>query len=351
MGVVDRYNRWIESITPNTNIRQFKNKQGTANLLNDYTLLRLLKMFEYNGLPSTIPQYVLEFYLLTVGHCCIAQNDGALYAYVGGLGGEPNVYYQPTLYVVANPAQKLSKTFVIDEDCVLCKNDYLLRGIYPLINMYNSELAENHLSMHVNGIMKRITDIIKATSDDEKLAADKYLMDIVNGEIASILSDETMFNDGFVTQPFGSKSTASMTELIEYHQYIKASLYNEIGLNANYNMKREAIMSGESELNHDALVPLVDMMLEARKEFCEKVNNLFGTDITVELSSAWGDNRDDVELAHEEVEAEIDNLEAETEQVETETEQVKEGETDADNGKVEGTEEPPAGVPERDKPE
>ena len=75
--------------------------------------------------------------------------------------------------------------------------------------------------------------------------------------------------------------------MIELRQYTKASWFNELGLQANYNMKREAINSTEGQLNEDGLVPLVGSMLECRQMFADDINNMFGTDITVELSGAW----------------------------------------------------------------
>lgn len=68
---------------------------------------------------------------------------------------------------------------------------------------------------------------------------------------------------------------------------MKASWYNEIGLNANYNMKREKLSTTESQMNNDALLPLVDDMLESRRVGLEKINAMFGTDISVEFASSW----------------------------------------------------------------
>ena len=52
-------------------------------------------------------------------------------------------------------------------------------------------------------------------------------------------------------------------------------------------MKREAINSTEGQLNEDGLVPLVGSMLECRQMFADGINDMFGTDISVELSGAW----------------------------------------------------------------
>lgn len=86
-------------------------------------------------------------------------------------------------------------------------------------------------------------------------------------------------------------SAGLINQFIELEQYIKASCLNEIGLNANYNMKRESLNSAESALNDDFLIPLIDNMLACRKDFVNKVNNMYGTDITVELNSAWLTNK------------------------------------------------------------
>ena len=55
-------------------------------------------------------------------------------------------------------------------------------------------------------------------------------------------------------------------------------------------MKREAIGKGESTLDQDALLPLCENMLKARREDFQKVNEMFGTNIEVDFSSAWLEN-------------------------------------------------------------
>ena len=49
---------------------------------------------------------------------------------------------------------------------------------------------------------------------------------------------------------------------------------------------------------------MIDEMLKCRKEALEKVNDMFGTSISVELASAWKDNETENELAMEVMEAE-----------------------------------------------
>ena len=62
---------------------------------------------------------------------------------------------------------------------------------------------------------------------------------------------------------------------------------NEIGLNANFNMKREYQSEEELQANTDVLLPLVDNMLACRKEAVEFINKTYGTSISVEKNSSW----------------------------------------------------------------
>ena len=64
-------------------------------------------------------------------------------------------------------------------------------------------------------------------------------------------------------------------------------------------MKREAINSTEGQLNEDGLVPMVADMLKCRKAFAEGINDMFGTDISVELSGAWRARAEEVDAAIE----------------------------------------------------
>lgn len=249
-----------------------------------YMLDRTQRMFEYKGLPDTIPARMLEFQLQVNGFTCIAKHNGELYAYWGGLGGEPDVYLRPTICVVSNAAQRFSKSFRIDADCVIVRNDAFLYGLMPLFRRYATAMVENDLSFRLASINSRIQALITAPDDTTAEAGNKYLEDIEDGKLGVIASNE--FLDGLKAQPIQG-SMRTFTDLIEYQQYLKASWFNEIGLNANYNMKREKLSTTESQMNNDALLPLVDDMLEQRRLGVEKVNEMFGTNITVEFSSSW----------------------------------------------------------------
>lgn len=301
----DRYERFINSMfkAANTELYDFTEKSQNVWDIITYTLTRTQSMFKWEGLPETIPERMLELYLQINGYAGFYQYYGDLYVYRGALGGEPDEYYMPTIFTIANPAQNLNVNAKIGETCAVMKNDTFYKGLLPLIRKYASAMAENELSIRIASINSRIIDLITATDDRSKASAEKYIEDVEKGKLGVIASSE--FMEGVKTQPYGSTSNSNtITNLIELEQYLKASLFNELGLNANYNMKRESINAGESQLNNDALLPLIDTMLKCRQEGAEMVNRMFNTNISVSLASSWEDNQIEIEQEHGEQEQE-----------------------------------------------
>ena len=304
------YDSWLAKKEP---LEYVKDKELSSKNYIHYMVIRLQKMFKYTNLPDSIPREMLEYYLLVNGSCFIAKHeDGNLYALLGSFGGEPDAYYRPTRYIVANPALKMSKDFDINNDGVLIRNDSIWVGLYPLMARYASLMAENILTLRSADVMLRVIAMLTAPDDKTRIAAEAYLKKLENGEFGVIA--ENRFFEGVKMQSPPSNNGSYLTQFIELHQYLKGSFYNEIGLNANFNMKREALGDGESSLNEDSLMPLCDEMLRCRQEDFDKVNKMFGTDIKVEFDSSWAQNIIETELKLDQMRVEASQLAEETEE-------------------------------------
>lgn len=284
----------------------FKNKDRAIASQVKYMLARTQEMFTYTGLPDTIPQRMLELYLQNNGFAGISEYNGNLYAFFGGLGGEPDEYYQPTILTISNPALGYNINAKIDEDVVIIKNDAMYQGLIPMFTRYATALVENELSMNIASINSRLQTLLTAPDDRTMLSAKKLIHDIEDGELGAMTESQIL--DGLRALPYSSaQGTQALKNLIEHEQYIKASWYNELGLNANYNMKRETLTDSENAMNSDALLPLVDNMLRCREEGLRAVNEKWGLDIRVRLASSWEDNRLELDLEHKQAEAAVDN--------------------------------------------
>ena len=274
-----------------------KDKERSSRDYIKYMLCRTQSRFEYKGLPDTMPQRTLELYLQVNGHVAIIRHEGDLYSFFGNWGGVPDEYYIPTKYIIANPYLNLFDEYTVNEDCIVMGNDSLYVGLMPLMSKYANMLSENDVSLYVADINSRVLSIVSATDDRTRASAEEFFRLVMNGDVSAIVSSNE-FLDGLKSQPYMVHGgTGLLTSLIEYHQYLRAGWFNELGLNANYNMKRESIMSSEAALNDDMLYPLIDDMLRMRKNACDDINSMFGTDISVELSSSWAINQEELDMA------------------------------------------------------
>ena len=297
-------------------------KQRTRELV-FYMLNRTQEIFKWEGLPETIPSHNLETLLQTCGNVCITDvPEKGLYAFFGGLGGKLNAYYEPTIFTIANPYLEFTAQLEIDRDCVRMRNDKMGIGLLPMFTKYGAMLNENEISLNMLSICYRIDNLISADDDRTLESAKEYLNGIISGNFGAISSSE--FFDGIKNDKV-SGSTPQIKDLIEYEQYIKASWFNEIGLNSNYNMKRERIVASESQMNDDALIPLVDNMLEWRLNGIEKIKELYGDKynldgLDVKLNPIWDLDKMYVDMIPEDVtETEEENSEPTTEETGTDT--------------------------------
>lgn len=308
----------------------FSDKKASAMQYVSYMLNRTQSMFKYTGLPDSLPQRNLELMLQTNGFIAIPIPEkvpalkGKLYAFVEGasLGGEKDVYYMPTICNIASPALNWRASLKIGEECIVIPNDSLYIGLLPMFSRYASMLAENDVTIRLADINARIINLLSAPDDRTRKSAEQYLKDVENGNLGVIA--DNAFLEGIKSQPYASSgSTNNITQLIELQQYLKAGWYNDVGLNANYNMKRESINSEEAQLNDDALLPLALDMLNMRKIGFDIVNRLCGYNIGVELNASWKVRQEEQEQTLDEVETPPEDNFTHVE-TETETEEVVE---------------------------
>lgn len=282
-----------------------------------YMFDRTNQMFEYTGLPDTIPPEILELQLQLYG-CVffIRANDGNLYSLRGSLGGPPDPYFRGTQVALANPALNIETNFRIVNHfpphdkatwdsmppSVYMKNDMNERGLFPLYSRYATELAENDVSIRSAQINLRSQTLIIADTGPEIEAARKYIDDLVAGKLSAIA--RRPFLEGITTANATVSSSNTIIQLIELQQYLKASWFNELGLNSNFNMKREYLSAEEIKASTDTLLPLVDDMLHQRQIALDYVNSTFNTNISVDKNSAWKNKEEESEMVPEDVKQE-----------------------------------------------
>ena len=272
-------------VLESTVLYDFKNKAvSTKDNVMDF-LNRTLTMFTYGKLPDSLPERELELIAQCHGYGIVAENKGDLVGLWGTFAPPYDVYYRARNVLVCNPWAEINRTFEIDKDCVLLRNDPLNRGLLPLLTRYSSLMTEAEITFVRALINFRAMFVFTGDEDADKKSAEIFMQKIEAGEPGAMVTGG--FEKQVGAQPLLGNASNYITQAIEAQQYILGMLYQKIGLQSTFNMKRERLTAEESSLDTDTLRPLIDSMLEERQKFVAKLNKMFGTDVTVEFNSSW----------------------------------------------------------------
>ena len=262
-------------------------------------LRRTLKMFKWKNLPDTITQRYMEIVIQTRGMIGFIKNNDNYYALWGTLGGIPNWEYMPSQFIVSNPYLNLNanryEIYGENKDVVVIPNDSLYQGMLPILSYHSELLTEINLTKRMVQITSRFPVVFFAPDNNTKNDIEDYIKSLEDGDIKAIF-DRNLMRDVKSLPVNEGKASNLMTQILETEQYQKAALFNDVGLQLNYNMKRETITSSEAQLGEGALLPLPDDMMECRKKACKEIKELFGLEIDVEFDSAWRNLRISIEV-------------------------------------------------------
>lgn len=292
-----------------------------------YMLNRLQSMGKW-GLDGTkIYKKNLNLSLLTNGFAGLIEHNGEIKCLLGKLEGELNEDYEYKYFHVVNRYADIDKVYEIGKDCTVIYNDSLHMGVLPILEKYGYLITEAELSLYMALILTRAQAVLSGADDKTLKALNKFLGDLKKGELGAI--GEAAFMDSLKVSPLGEFKNFSY--ILEGLRYLYAEGFNQIGINANKDQKRESLASAEVGANSSALLPLIDDFTNCRVEGCKESNEFWrakGYDInlTYELDSSW-----------EVIKKEAEEAELVTEQ----GERVIEGEKkeEADNGSEQNTEE------------
>lgn len=258
-------------------------------------------MFEWT-LPDelqAVPPHFVEQCLQVYGWgALICPSTG--WAFVSGFcanwDGKYTPYYQPDGIIVANPyATGWNGTYTFDDDAYLCRNDPVFAGLLPVLSARVEMQTETDVTI-INALQNlRLINLIHAQDDAAEQAAKLAMRELRAGRQSIVTgASKSRWYDGseippVEMMPISGVPANYLQQMIEMCQYIRGSTFNDLGLQANWNAKREALNDSEVNAGNDTLRPLVDIMLKCREEFCEQVRNTAGLEISVKLSGAWAD--------------------------------------------------------------
>lgn len=246
---------------------------------------KLIKIFKYENLPPTIPQEALEDYILHFGYAGITNNEKF------GMVAVPATKYGVGLYPRYEPLAQYctplmhGKNLVIGKDIVIVKNNTYQLSCIPLVERYARQLADADSSITIALENSRI-NLIPNFDDEESAESYKAYM-IANrlGQVDTVMDSSFMQKGNFVDYQKNNQSTLGLS-LVETRNEILRSFLLEIGITVASD-KRERMVVDEVNINSQLLMFNLHDMLDSRKEAMEMVNQIYGTNIKVDLSEEY----------------------------------------------------------------
>lgn len=254
-----------------------------------WLLSKVMDVIVLKDVPETIDIDYLKQNLLLNGEICITDFNDKLYACIGSRGGEPNEYYRPKQFIIANPILgskiiDIGKNGVVIYNTSADKNPYWFGGLWQLVKQTATLLADNIVSINCAQINSRVEAVYTADSEAQAVAGEVVLKKLYTGHPYQVVRQNIL--EKINVNPMSTAATTNkIKELIELHQYIIAQFFQAIGIKANAINKKERMITDEINSQDDYLgISLLDL-IESWKEGFDKVNEMYGTEIKVELNS------------------------------------------------------------------
>lgn len=245
-----------------------------------------------DGIPEKADKNFVITNLLLTGSIATIKIKNEIYMTNAYLGGTRDVNYYGTKIIGANPilgSFELERfkdgeiTYLTPFDKIPIKTDCFRGGLFPLIAFTAALLADNISSLNCAQINTRVQAVYSAENSTISKSAELVLKDLYSGKPYKVVTEELM--EHLHVAPINSTSKAgNLIDLIELQQYIRAQFWNAIGIDANYNMKRERINEAEINSNFASLKVPISTMLNTLNEGFESTNKCLGTNLKAKLN-------------------------------------------------------------------
>ena len=249
-----------------------------------YLLFKVFSVFKF-GIPKSWNLNFFRYTTFILGHGCVINTDkfGMIFQNCGLYGY--NVNYQPTHTIVTNPLLTgiMRPRIGVQTEVIKINDDYA--GIYDIINYYGDLMALAAETSAGNLLNCKTAFLYGASSkglaESIKKAYDKF----ASGEPLVVIDKDLYDDQGKLRLEMFQqkvKETYIAGDILADMRKIECEFDTKIGIpNANTE-KRERLITDEVNANNVETECLSDIWLENLKDSFERVNDMFGLDLTVE---------------------------------------------------------------------
>ena len=257
-------------------------KKQISKAVRDYLFATAMTMFRYEGLPDNVKSEDLERMLLENGELIFTKWKGEFYIFQFTGAGKQNYLGEWNSYQVNNPYINCNEVFT-SKDAVKVKNTDNSVSLAGMLDMYSELLSESYITLNMSDVNARLNFLISAGDSATKTSAELFLKQVYDGKQGIIGSQPLL--DSLSVNPLADHR--DFQSVIELNKFYYSDFFQKIGLTNLYNNIHDRISATETEFTATSIYPFVDNMKKNRDKAIEKINELFGLNVTVEFTSSW----------------------------------------------------------------
>lgn len=251
-----------------------------------YLIQKIISVFKFEGIPETWAKDYFLYTLFVFGYCAVINtNKYGVIPQHCTLSGY-NIFYRPNRAIIANPLFKRTIEAQIGKDCELIRMAPDWCGVWDIVEYYADLMALTSETVAVNLINSKFSYVFAAEDKASAESLKKLYDQIASGEPAAFADKKLFTDDGdpswylFVQN---LKQNYIAGDLLEDLAKIDSRFNTEIGI-PNVNIaKASGVGEAEVMANNIDTHSKAALWLETIKDSLEKVNEMFGLNITVSM--------------------------------------------------------------------
>ena len=257
-------------------------KKQINKAVRDYLFATAMTMFKYDGLPDNVRPEDLERMLLENGELIFTKWHDEFYIFQFTGAGKQNYLGEWDSYQVNNPYVRCDKVFT-DKDAVRIRNTDNAVSLAGMLDMYSELLSESYITLNMSDVNARLSFLISAGDNATKASAELFLKQVYDGKQGIIGSQPLL--DSLSVNPLADHK--DFQSVIQLNKFYYSDFFQKIGLTNLYNNVHDRISATETQFTATSIYPFVDNMKKNREAAIEKINKLFGLNVSVEFTSSW----------------------------------------------------------------
>jgi len=257
-------------------------KKQINKAVRDYLAATAMSMFRYEGLPGNVRPEDLERMLLENGELIFTKWHDEFYIFQFTGTGKQNYLGEWDGYQVNNPYINCNHVFT-DNDAVRVRNTDNSVSLSGMLDMYSELLSESYITLNMSDVNARLSFLISAGDNATKTSAELFLKQVYEGKQGIIGSQPLL--DSLSVNPLADHK--DFQSVIQLNKFYYSDFFQKIGLTNLYNNVHDRISATETQFTATSIYPFVDNMKKNREAAIEKINKLFGLNVSVEFTSSW----------------------------------------------------------------